>query len=144
MLVVGLIFITIQIGFVIISYLWPIFLLLIGWVLHRMYFRGTVPAIVLIPGGLFVISSLPLLYGRWFGWEALIYLWPLFLFGLAIGLYEYYRYSQSYDQNLFVASIGIGIVAAVSLSVTLFIKLSFTFIALLFVVVGFLLLRRTK
>jgi hypothetical protein len=144
LLVLGIGFITIKLGMTLFGLLWPLLLLVAGWLLHKMYFRGNLPAIALVPGGLLVISSLPLLYGNWFGWDALIYLWPLFLFGASIGIYEYYRYGRSSDRTLAVLAIALGVVSAVALSVTLFIKLSFMFVAIVLVVVGIVLIRRSK
>jgi hypothetical protein len=144
LLLLGAVFIVVKLGMTIFGLFWPLLLLAGGWLLHKLYFRGHLPAIALAPGGLLVISSLPLLYGNWFGWESLKYLWPLFLFGAAIGIYEYYRYGRSNDRTLAVLAIALGIVSAVALSVSLFIKLSFIFVAIVLVVVGIVLIRRSK
>jgi hypothetical protein len=144
LVLVGVVYILFQAGLVLLQFLWPLFILLIGWLLHRWFFRGNAPAIVLIPGGLFVVSSLPLLYGNWVSWSDLSYLWPLFVFGLAIGIYEYHKYSYTKDQMMFLLSISLGVVAVIALAVTLFIKLSFLFLAALLILGGFFLIRRAR
>lgn len=144
LLMIGIVFISFKIGVVLLTLFWPLILLAAGWMFHRMVFRSGAPVQLLVPGGLFVISSLPLLYGTLIDWAALKYLWPLFLFGLAIGLYEYYRYARHSDTRLFAIATGAGVVAAISLSVTLFMKLGFFFVAILLIVAGFLMIRRAR
>jgi hypothetical protein len=144
LLVIGIGFILFNVGIMLLKLLWPLLLLALGWILHRMYFRGNLPAFVLAPGGFLVISSLPLLYGQWFGWDSLTYLWPLLLFGAAIGIYEFYKYGRSTDRTLAFMAIVLGIVSGIALCVTLFIKLSFMFVAIVLVIAGFFLIRRAK
>jgi hypothetical protein len=141
---VGILFITFKIGLFVLSWMWPLLLTGAGWLLHRMYFRGSAAPIVLIPGGLFLISSLPLIYANWFGWDSMKYLWPIALFGAAFGLYEYYRYGHVVDRMLFLVASGLGILSAVALCVTLFMKLNLIFLALVLIVAGAVLIQRAR
>jgi len=71
------------------SVLWPFLLLGLGLWLHYGYFRGRWIAAVLLPAGMLVIDSVLFILCELFGWGILHVLWPFFLFGIAVGLYEW-------------------------------------------------------
>lgn len=76
------------IGFLL-GLLWPAVLLGAGLYLHQIYFRGRGPAVLLLPGGILVTYSAVFFICQLFGWGALTVLWPGFLLGIAVGLYEW-------------------------------------------------------
>lgn len=69
--------------------LWPFLLLGLGLLLHYGYYRGKWIAAVLLPAGMLVVYSALFILCTIFGWGILHVLWPVFLFGVAAGLYEW-------------------------------------------------------
>jgi hypothetical protein len=122
--------------------LWPILILAGGLILHWLYFNRTLPAGVLVPGGILITYSLMFLFCNVFGWGAMSYLWPGFIFGVAVGLYEFYFFERHTDRSVLVASIVIGAVAAVFFGLTVLAKLGIYFIAIVLVIAGLLLIWR--
>ena len=80
--------------------LWPAILLGAGLYLHRLYFRGRGPAVLLLPGGILVTYAAVFLICLVFGWRALLVLWPGFLFGIAVGLYEWATFGRGATYGL--------------------------------------------
>ncbi|MBC8079755.1 MAG: hypothetical protein H7X86_05390 [Gorillibacterium sp.] len=96
--------------------LWPFLLLGAGLILHYYHFRGKGTAVLLVPGGILLTYSLIYFICLIFGWQALSIIWPGFLFGVGVGLYEW----ASFDRNLgycprwvYPTSIGLAIVSIV-------------------------------
>ncbi|MFC3798194.1 hypothetical protein [Cohnella sp. GCM10012308] len=87
---------------------WPILILIVGILLHVLYFGGIVPAVALVPAGILTGSSLLLMVGNWVGWGSMRYVWPLFLLSIAIGLYEYAVFGVGKDRAVWNAAMGIG------------------------------------
>jgi hypothetical protein len=98
---------------------WPLFILIPGVLLHVLYFGRMVPSVVLVPAGILTVVSVILLIGNWFGWNLMKYLWPFFLFAVAVGLYEYYMFGYSRSQLLWTASVGLAIVSILLFGMTL-------------------------
>lgn len=79
----------------IISYMWPsMFVIPLGLMFHWMYFsmmgrRGTG---LLIPGGVLVaagvVCQIAMLFDSW------SYMWPGFIFSIAVGLFEFYFFGN--------------------------------------------------
>lgn len=84
---------------------WPLLVLIPGILLHVLYFGRLLPAVVLVPGGMLVVYALMFIICNIFGWSSMKYLWPLFIFGIAAGLYEYYMFSSTKQRKLLMASI---------------------------------------
>ncbi|WP_138751942.1 hypothetical protein [Paenibacillus sinopodophylli] len=92
---------------------WPLLVLIPGVLLHVLYFGRLVPAVVLVPGGMLVVYALLFVVCNLFGWDSLKYLWPLFIFGVAAGLYEYYLFGSSIPRVVLSASIALAAASAV-------------------------------
>ncbi|MFS0727585.1 hypothetical protein [Paenibacillus sp. 1P07SE] len=91
---------------------WPLFLLIPGILLHVLYFGRILPAAILIPGGIMTVYSLVFLYCTLFGWEYLQYIWPFFIVGIAVGLYEYHLFEVPRPRGPMIAALVLAIVAA--------------------------------
>lgn len=98
---------------------WPIVLLVPGILLHLYYFLRKTSTVVLIPAGVFTVYGILFLVCNLSGWYLLAYLWPVFIFGIALGLFEYALFE--YPRPAMVYSISI-ITLAVSI-VLLFVTL---------------------
>lgn len=70
-------------------------MLIPGVLLHVLYFGRLIPAAALVPGGMLSVYALVFLFSNWFGWGYMKFLWPFFILGLAVGLYEYYMFDSS-------------------------------------------------
>jgi len=124
---------------------WPILILAAGLLLHMFYFSRTLPAAALIPGGLLVTYSLMFLYCTIFGWGAMSYLWPGFIFGVAVGLYEYYMFSDDKPRGALIASLIVGSVSIVFFGFTLIRTNAIYVIAAALILIGlFMILRRPR
>ena len=124
---------------------WPIFVLAAGLLLHMVYFSRTMPAGVLIPGGILVTYSLMFFYCTIFGWNAMSYLWQGFIFGVAVGLYEYYMFSDDKPRGALIASLIVGAVSIVFFGFTLIQTNAIYVIAAALILIGlFMILRRPR
>ncbi|MDQ0059376.1 hypothetical protein [Paenibacillus harenae] len=92
---------------------WPLLVLIPGVLLHVLYFGRLLPAVALVPGGMLVVYALLFVVCNLFGWDSLKYLWPLFIFGVAAGLYEYYLFGSSRQRVLFRAALALAAASAV-------------------------------
>lgn len=101
------------------SVFWPLFILIPGVLLHVLYFGRMIPSVALIPAGILTVVSVVLMIGNWFGWGLMKYLWPLFPFAVAVGLYEYYIFGYSRSRQLWAAAAGLGAVSALMFVMTL-------------------------
>jgi hypothetical protein len=74
--------------------LWPLFLLLPGIAFHAAFFgdRNNNNAGLLVPGGMLTCYGLLFLSTTIFGWQLLEVLWPIFILGVALGLFELYLF----------------------------------------------------
>lgn len=101
------------------SVFWPLFILVPGVLLHVLYFGRMLPSIVLVPAGILTVVSLILLIGNWFGWNLLRFLWPFFLFAVAIGLYEYYIFGYARSRLVWNASLALAALSLLLFAMTL-------------------------
>jgi hypothetical protein len=113
--------------------LWPVFILLPGVVFHFLYFSRVLPAGVLVPGGILVTYSLMFFFCNIFGWGAMSYLWPGFIFGVAVGLYELHLFDRHSARGVLTAAM---ILAAIS---AVFFALAFMFTAGIYFIIFVLL-----
>ena len=91
--------------------MWPIFVLLPSLFFHILFFARGVPSGVLVPGGILATYALMFFYCNLFGWHAMAWLWPGFIGGVAVGLFEAYYFNPDRPRPLFI---GAAIVASVS------------------------------
>ena len=125
--------------------LWPALEMAAGLILNYLYFRKTLPDIVLIPGGILVVYSLLFLIGTIFGWETMRILWPGYLFGIAVGLYEWAVYGNGFAPRSVYSSAIVLAVASGLLFVMVIIKANIYILAALLLIVGiFFMLRRSR
>ncbi|MEK5026597.1 hypothetical protein [Paenibacillus sp. FSL M7-1046] len=96
--------------------LWPLVILVPGLFLHVLFFSSRASATVLIPAGILTVYGLLLGLCNTWGWGLMTHLWPLLLFGIAVGLYEYSLYSSARTGGLMTTSVILG-----ALSLVLFI-----------------------
>ncbi|WP_341282164.1 hypothetical protein [Paenibacillus sp. FSL H8-0537] len=101
------------------SNFWPLLVLIPGILLHVLYFGRLLPAVVLIPGGMLIVYSILFMLCIMFGWETLKYVWPLFITGVAVGLYEYHLFGASRERVFFNASAILAVTSAVLLILAL-------------------------
>lgn len=95
------------------SYIWPLALLVPGIYMHFSFFTGIDrnPGI-LVPGGILTTYGLLFYANIFFGWHIMSQLWPLFLIGIAVGLFEMYLFGTR-DKGLLVP---VGILGGIGLS----------------------------
>ncbi|WJH33059.1 hypothetical protein N6H14_23085 [Paenibacillus sp. CC-CFT747] len=77
------------------SLFWPLLVLAAGLLLHYLYFNRVLPSGVLVPGGMLITYSVLFLFCNLFGWGTMAYLWPAFLLGIAVGLYELHLFDRN-------------------------------------------------
>ncbi|UJF35107.1 hypothetical protein [Paenibacillus hexagrammi] len=124
------------------AFLWPVVLLIPGLLFHVLYFNRSLPAGVLVPGGILTTYALMFFYCNIFGWHATSYLWPGFILGVAIGLYEFHLFDRNSDRGVWIAAMVLGIVATICFAITLLVKLGIYVIALLLIAAGVLIISR--
>lgn len=125
------------------SIFWPIFILAPGLLFHLFFFTRAMPAGVLIPGGILVTYALMFFYCGIFGWHSMSYLWPGFIFGVAVGLYEFFLFSDDKPRGALVASMILGIISIVFFGFTLMTTSGIYVIAAALILIGiYLIVRR--
>lgn len=104
LITLGTLFLLSNLGYVNFSwnYIWPLALLVPGVYMHFAFFTGIDknPGI-LVPGGILTTYGALFYANVFFGWHLMTDLWPLFLIGIAIGLFELYLFG-SHDKGLLV------------------------------------------
>lgn len=126
------------------SFLWPLFILLPGVLLHVLYFSRSLPAIVLVPGGVLVTYSLMFFYCNLFGWGSMSYLWPGFIFGAAVGLYELHLFDRHSPKGVFSAAIVLAVISAVFFGLAFMFAVGVYFVAFALIVAGAVLIMSKK
>ena len=113
LVVVGILFLLSNLGFVEISWihLWPLFLLVPGILLEFGFFIYRKDAGLLVPGGILTTYGLLFLANVMYGWQWMEYLWPVFLLGVALGLFQLYLFGER-ERGLLIP---VGILTALSL-----------------------------
>lgn len=121
--------------------LWPLMLLAPGLLFHALFFTRIMPAAVLVPGGILTTYGLMFIFCNIFGWHSMVYLWPGFIFGVAVGLYEFYFFDR--QRPIFIASLILAIISGLFFSFTLLFTGGIYIIALILILIGaFMLLKR--
>ncbi|MZQ81867.1 hypothetical protein GQF01_06930 [Paenibacillus sp. 5J-6] len=126
------------------SFFWPLVLLAPGLLFHILYFNRTWPAGVLVPGGILTTYGLMFFFCNIFGWGSMSYLWPGFILGVAIGLYELHLFDRGSDRGVWIGALVLGIISVVLFGITLLVKLGIYVIALILVAAGLLMIFRRK
>jgi len=115
---------------------WPLLILALAALLHLLYFSRSFPSGILIPAGILLTYSLMFLFCNWFGWGFMKYLWPGFIFGVAVGLYEYTLFERGAPRMMQSASWILALTAAVLFALMLLIHVSLYFIIIVLIVAG--------
>ncbi|MEC0369922.1 hypothetical protein P9847_24010 [Paenibacillus chibensis] len=99
--------------------LWPLAIVVVGLLVHLLYFSGRARAAVLIPGGILVVYGLLFEICNLWGWSVMSHLWPVFLLGIAVGAYEYYLFESPKPGGVLPFAWILGLVSLVLLFFTL-------------------------
>jgi hypothetical protein len=115
---------------------WPLLILALGIALHGLYYARVTPSWVVVPGGILVTYSLLFLFCNIFGWGAMKYLWPVYIFGVAVGLYEWYRTDRFSPRVLLNASVILAVVSVLLFMILLLFSVSMYWIVGILVIAG--------
>lgn len=126
------------------AFFWPVFVLLPGLVFHYLYFSRVLPAGVLVPGGILITYSLMFFWCNLFGWDSMAYLWPGFIFGVAVGLYELHVFDPRNARGAFTAALVLSIIAGVFFAFAFLFTVGIYFIALVLIAAGVYLMMSRK
>lgn len=98
------------------NYIWPLALLVPGIYMHFAFFTGIDknPGI-LVPGGILTTYGALFYANVFLGWHIMSDLWPMFLIGIAVGLFELYIFGNR-DKGLLIP---VGILGSIGLSALL-------------------------
>lgn len=118
------------------SIFWPILVLIPAVFLHVLYFGRVLPAFTLVPAGILLVYSLLFIFCNIFGWNNLRYLWPLFIFGVAVGLYEYQLFGSPKQRYIKKIAVVLGIVSVLAILCMLLWKWGIYLIAIGCLIVG--------
>lgn len=118
LIAMGVLFLMSNLGYLNFSwnYVWPLLLLVPGIYMHFAFFTGIDrnPGI-LVPGGILTTYGALFYANVFFGWQIMANLWPLFIIGIAVGLFELFLFGDHHKELL----IPIGILGGIGLSALL-------------------------
>jgi len=121
LIVVGLFLLANNLGLVIldISKLWPLFLLIPGLLFEFSYFVRRRDVGVLVPGGILTVYGCLFFVNILTNWNAMDRLWPFFIFGPAVGLFQLYLFGGR-EKGVLIASGILGAISMIMLSFTMY------------------------
>ncbi len=90
-----------DINFLSFSNFWPLFILVPGVLLEISFFSLKKEPAILVLGGLFTTTGLLFIFENSTNWQHSTETWPIYTFGLAIGLFQYYLFSKKNKTLLF-------------------------------------------
>lgn len=112
--------------------LWPLILLIPGILLHLWVFARRGSSELLLPAGILVVYSILFFIGIIWGWTFLFYnMWPAFILGISVGLFEYYAYAPQRQNGMLLMAVVLGALSIILLGWSMF---SFSFVYLLAIV----------
>jgi hypothetical protein len=126
------------------SLFWPVFVLLPGLLLHFLFFGRILPVGVLVPGGMLITYALMFFYCNIFGWGSMTYLWPGFIFGVAVGLYELHIFNRSNLRGTFTASFVLAVISLVLFAISFLFTVSIYVIALVLIAIGLIMMLKRR
>jgi hypothetical protein len=130
----GIIILLGKLGFF--HFFWPLLFIAIGIGLHMSYFRGSGNSQSLVYAGISVTYGLIFFYCKAAGWNQLSWLWPGFILGIAIGLYEKYVYGGRQSPSALYGAISLAIVSTVFFFLSILFHSGATFIAICLIILG--------
>ncbi|QDH19903.1 intracellular growth attenuator family protein [Saccharibacillus brassicae] len=92
---------------------WPLLILLPGVGLHLAFASRALPAWALIPGGTLTVYGLVFSLCNTWGFGLIEVLWPAFLLGPGLGLYEYALLGPVRPKGIYYASLGLIVLSLV-------------------------------
>ncbi len=121
LIIVGLLLLGNNMGMIIldISKLWPLFLLVPGLLFELSYFTTRRDVGVLVPGGILTVYGCLFFVNILTNWNAMDKLWPFFIFGPAVGLFQLYVFGGR-DKGVLIASSILAVISMTMLSFTMF------------------------
>ncbi|WNR46412.1 hypothetical protein MJB10_10055 [Paenibacillus roseipurpureus] len=93
---------------------------------------------------MFITYAVMFFFCNLFGWGSMSYLWPGFLLGIAIGLYELQLFERSRDRSIWMAAMVLGGISAGFFALTVLFKLGIYVIALILVIAGLSMIFRKR
>jgi hypothetical protein len=115
---------------------WPFLFIGLGIGIHIAATRNYIASQWLVLAGISVTYGLLFLYCNLAGWDALSWLWPAFIFGIAVGLYHKYRYSGTTTGTSLVGAIVLTVISVVFFFLSIIFQSGATFLAVLMIVIG--------
>jgi hypothetical protein len=115
---------------------WPFLFIALGIGIHLAYTRNYIASQWLVLAGISVTYGLLFLYCNLVGWDALSWLWPAFIFGIAVGLYHKYRYSGTTTGTSLVGAIVLTVISVVFFFLSIIFQSGATFLAVLMILIG--------
>lgn len=89
------------INFLSFSNFWPLFILIPGILLEASFFSLRKEPAILVLGGLLTTTGLLFFFETSTNWKYSTETWPIYTFGLTIGLFQYYLFSKKNKTLLF-------------------------------------------
>lgn len=90
---------------------WPLFLLVPGLIFELQYFNHNGPVGLLVPGGILTTYGLLFMYCSFISYSSLAFLWPVFIGGVGIGLFQLYYFGEKQRPLFYVSASFIGFAA---------------------------------
>jgi predicted membrane protein len=87
-----------------IEHIWPVFILALGVLFWMAYFHNRENVGLLMPGSLIIVLGIIFLASTLTDWEAIEYLWPLFVFAPAAGFLSMY-FGGIRDEGLLIPAL---------------------------------------
>ncbi|WP_433946117.1 hypothetical protein [Paenibacillus sp. SN-8-1] len=115
--------------------LWPLIFLVPGILLHLLFFARRGSAVLLVPGGILTVYGILFFILNFSGSGVLAYIWPLFILGIAIGLFEYDMLAFPRPAGVFLIAVILTAVTAVIYGITL-LSISIIYLLALLLIAG--------
>ncbi|MBP1999193.1 peptidoglycan/LPS O-acetylase OafA/YrhL [Paenibacillus shirakamiensis] len=115
---------------------WPLVFLIPGILLHLYYFRKREAAIWLVPAGILSVYGILFFIGNFAGSDVFSYIWPLFILGIAVGLFEYDALGSPRPQGILLIALILMLVTIVLLFFTLTSVSLITLLAIMLMIGG--------
>ncbi|MGF7046126.1 putative membrane protein [Paenibacillus sp. DS2015] len=93
--------------------LWPLVIVILGLLLHAVFFGPSRQPILLIPAGILTVWGILFTICNTWGWHLMKNLWPAWILGIAVGLYEYYIYKSPRARAALTVSVLLGVLTLI-------------------------------
>lgn len=138
----------VSMDFLNISRLWPLFVLVPGLIFELSYFFENKNAGLLVPGGILTTIGILFLFETYTSWHFAAYTWPVYILGVAIGLFQLYWFGGK-QRGLLIPVAILTLVAGCSIltmiSRTIFSWFDYSYLlSVIFILLGIYLLIRNR